>query len=110
MAQATPGVSSMRVLSYTPTTTTFKEYDKKLHNFRPDLKYWEAVLTEDKEWDALSVGGTHAKYTADEIEVIKATDRVARSVYIQGNTGVNKIYTDKPTAFEIRESLRRKYK
>ena len=85
----------MRVLTYTPTTTTFKEYDKKLRNFRPDLKYWEAVLMVDKEWDAKSVGGANDKYTDDEKETIKATDRVARSVYIQGNSGVNEIYTDK---------------
>jgi hypothetical protein len=65
MAQATPGVASMRVLTYTPTTTTFKEYDKKLRNFRPDLKYWEAVLTVDKEWDEKSAGGTNDKYTDD---------------------------------------------
>jgi hypothetical protein len=113
MAQATAastvGLTSVRILAYNPKEMTFKEYDKKFRNFRPDLKYWEPVLLNENEWDAMSAGGTHEKYDAAEKEVVKATDRVARSAYIQGNSGVNEIYTDKESAYEIREALRKKY-
>jgi hypothetical protein len=88
---------------------SFKEYDKKFRNFRPDLKYWEEVLLKSKTWDDLSDNGANPKYKADEKELLKATDRVARAMYIQGNTGANEVYTDAGTAFEIRENLKKKY-
>jgi hypothetical protein len=41
--------------------------------------------------------------------VIKATDRVARSIYIQGNSGMTDVYTTHETAYEICEALRGRY-
>ena len=106
---STPDVAAVRVLTYNPTTMGFKEYDKKFLTFRPELKFWEDVLLNPNVWDDMSIGGTNKKYKPEEIELLKATDRVARAMYIQGNTGVNEIYTDAATAFEIRDNLRKKY-
>jgi hypothetical protein len=52
---------------------TFREYDKKMLNFRPGLKYWRAVLENKNEWDRqkpISIGGNITLvdyYTKEEI-------------------------------------------
>jgi hypothetical protein len=90
---------------------TFREYDKKMLNFRPGLKYWRTVL-EKKEWDRrkpTSIGGNITPvdyYTNDEIEELKTTDRIAVSTYVQGNGPETDAYTEKSTAYEIRMALR----
>jgi hypothetical protein len=46
-----PGIESQRTVTYRPSTMFFKEYDKKMRLFRPDLQYREDVLTKEKEWE-----------------------------------------------------------
>jgi hypothetical protein len=87
---------------------SFKEYDKKMMAFRPDLDYWETVLKELKPWNKEKPDGARY-YEDDEIAKLNKTDRVARSTYIQGNTGTTDVYTNFDTAYEIREALRARY-
>jgi hypothetical protein len=103
-----PGMDSQRTVTYKPSIMSFKEYDKKMKAFRPDLQYWEVVLTKENEWDALDANGD-PKYDAAEIKLLQATDRIARSVYVLGNGGPTDVYTSKDTAYEIREALRSRY-
>jgi hypothetical protein len=55
---------------------SFKEYDKKMRSFRPDLQYWEDVLTKEKEWERVDANKVLV-YTADQIKEFQATDRIA---------------------------------
>jgi hypothetical protein len=87
---------------------SFKEYDKKMRSFRPDLQYWEDVLTKEKEWERVDANKALV-YTADQIKELQATDRIARSVYVLGNGGPTDVYTNQDTAYEIREALRARY-
>ena len=103
-----PGMDSQRTVTYKPSIMSFKEYDKKMKAFRPDLQYWEVVLTKENEWDALDANGD-PKYDAAEIKLLQATDHIARSVYVLGNGGPTDVYTSKDTAYEIREALRSRY-
>jgi hypothetical protein len=96
---------------------TYREYDKKIVNFRLGLKYWHLVLDNYHEWERQDplldskglptyVNGVKQMidhYTTDEQEELKMTDRIAVSIYVQGN-GL-KTETDKETAYEIREAL-----
>ena len=102
------GVASQRTVVYRPTVMSFREYDKKMRTFRPDLEYWELVLTEKNAWDALDAQGV-LKYSADEIKSIKKADRIAKTVYVLGNGGTTDVYTEGDTAYEIREALRSQY-
>jgi hypothetical protein len=47
------GLESQRTIRYRPRPTrmTFREYDKKILNFRPGLKYWHKVLDNYREWE-----------------------------------------------------------
>ena len=103
MTSKESGIATQRTVVYNPRTMTFREYDKKMLAFRPDLEYWEKVLQKPNVWDEKKPDGTDV-YSADEIKVIKATDRVARSIYIQGNGGMTDVYTSYETAYEIRET------
>jgi hypothetical protein len=38
------GLESQRTIRYRPTKMTYREYDKKIMNFCPGLKYWHLVL------------------------------------------------------------------
>jgi hypothetical protein len=97
-----PGIGSQRTVTYRPITMSFKEYNKKMQSFRPDLQYWEDVLTKEKEWERVDANKALVS-TADQIKEFQATDRIARSVYVLVNGG--------PTdAYEIREALRARYK
>jgi hypothetical protein len=33
---------------YKPISILFKEYNKKMRSFRPDLQFWEDVVTKEK--------------------------------------------------------------
>jgi hypothetical protein len=93
------GLESQRTIRYRPTKMTFREYDKKIINFRPGLKYWHQVLDKHHEWKKqnpvldsrglpLYVNGikqTKDHYTPDEQEELKMTDRISVSSYVQGN-------------------------
>ena len=76
-----PGIESQRTVTYKPSSMSFKEYDKKMRSFRPDLQYWEDVLTKEKEWEKKDANNTNV-YSADDIKSLQATDRIARSVYV----------------------------
>jgi hypothetical protein len=95
---------------------TFGEYDKKMMNFHPGLKYWQLVLNTDDEWNRqdpvlntrglpIYVNGvkqTVDHYTPNEQEELKMTDRIAVSTYVQGNEQETETYTDKEKAYKIR--------
>jgi hypothetical protein len=54
------GLESQRTIRYRPKKMTFREYDKKMLNFFPGLKYWRTVLENKNEWDRqkpTSIGG-----------------------------------------------------
>jgi hypothetical protein len=87
---------------------SFREYDKKMKMFRPDLEYWETVLTTYLPWDSKDANGDLV-YTADEIKLLRKADRIAKSIYVQGNGGTTDVYTEHETAYEIREALRSRY-
>jgi hypothetical protein len=92
-------------------------------NFRPGLKYWHLVLDNYHECERQDplldsrglptyVNGVKQMiyhYTTDEQEELKMTDRIAVSTYLQGNGPETETYTDKETAYEIRESLRERF-
>ena len=103
-----PGIESQRTVTYKPSSMSCKEYDKKMRSFRPDLQYWEDVLTKEKEWEKKDANNTNV-YTADDVKSLQATDRIARSVYVLGNGGTTDVYTNYDTAYEIREALRARY-
>jgi hypothetical protein len=102
---------------------TYKEFDKKIVHFRPGLKYWHLVLDNYHEWgkqDPLLdsrglptyVNGVKQMIdhcTTDKQEELKMTDRIAVSTYVQGNGPETETYTDKETAYEIREVLRERF-
>jgi hypothetical protein len=120
------GLESQRTIRYRPTKMTFREYDKKMMNFCPGLRYWQLVLNNDHEWDRkdpvldsrglpIYVNGvkqTTDPYTPDEQEELKKTDRSAFAVstYVQGNGPEKETYTDRETAYEIRIALRERYR
>ena len=110
-AAATPGrdpTSSNFLLRYTPATMTFREYDKKFMVLRPDVEEWRTVLIEDKPWLQQTEAGTD-RYTPEEIVKLKKADRVARTLYVLGNTGGTDAYTNGETAYEIRMALRARF-
>jgi hypothetical protein len=102
---------------------TYREYDKKIMNFWPGLKYWHLVLDNYHEWERkeplldsrglpIYVNGLKQMvdhYTTDYQEELKMTDRMAVSTYVQGNGPETETYTDKETAYEIRKALREKF-
>jgi hypothetical protein len=90
------GITTQRTVVFNPRTMTFREYDKKMLAFRHDLEYWEKVLQEPKIWETKKRDRMDV-YSADEIKKVKATDRVARSIYIQGNSGMTDVYTTHET-------------
>jgi hypothetical protein len=45
------GLESQRTIKHRPTKITFQEYDKKVMNFCPGLKYWQLVLSNGQEWN-----------------------------------------------------------
>jgi hypothetical protein len=45
------GLESQRTIRYRPTRMTYREYDKKIMNFHPGLKYWHLVLDNYHEWE-----------------------------------------------------------
>ncbi len=48
------GLESVRTIPFNPSEKSglsFREHDLKFLALRPDLEYWETVLTEDKPWD-----------------------------------------------------------
>jgi hypothetical protein len=45
------GLEGQRTIKYRPAKMTFREYDKKIMNFRPGLRYWRLVLSNEHEWD-----------------------------------------------------------
>jgi len=110
------GLENQRTVKYKPGKMSFKEYDKKMLNFRPGLKYWKTVLENYKEWEKKKPG-TDSKgntiqldvYMKDEIEEMKLTNRIAVSTYVQGNGPETDVYTDKETANEIRVALRERF-
>jgi hypothetical protein len=117
------GLESKRTIRYRPTRMTYREYDKKIVNFRPGIKYWHLILENYHEWERqkplLDPSGlpTYVNgvlqmtdhYTPDEQEELKMTDRIAVSTYVQGNGPETETYTDKETAYEIREAPREKF-
>jgi hypothetical protein len=78
----------------------FKENDKKMQSFRPDLQYWVVVITKEKEWETVDANKAIV-YVADQIKELQATDRIARSVYVLGNDGPADVYTNQDTAYKI---------
>ena len=102
------GIERQSTVKFVPGRMSFKEYDKKMRAFRPQNKYWIPVLTIKEHWAEQDAAGI-PKFTADEIEAIKATDRNAVSTYIMGNGGETDTYTNGATAYDIRESLRQRY-
>jgi hypothetical protein len=108
MATKEPGIESQRTVTYRPSTMSFKEYDKKMKSFRPDLEHWETVLTTLRAWESKNDDGTD-KYTMEQQKQLMSTDRIAKSVYVLGNGGSTDVYTNQETAYEIREALRARY-
>jgi hypothetical protein len=110
------GLESQRTIRYRPMT--YREYDKKIMNFRPGLKYWHLVLDNYHEWERKKplldsrglptyVNGVKQMidhYTTDEQEELKMTERIAVSTYVHGNGPETETYTDKETAYEIRQA------
>jgi hypothetical protein len=52
---------------------------------------------------------TKDHYTTDEQEELKMTERIVVSTYVQGNGPKTETYTDKETAYEIRQALRERF-
>jgi hypothetical protein len=88
---------------------SFKDYNKKMRSFRPDLQYWEDVLTKEKEWEKVDTNEALV-YTVDQIKEFQASDCIARSVYVLGNGGPTDVCTNQDTAYEIQEALQARYK
>ena len=102
------GIQTQHTVVFKLPEMTFREYDKKMLSFRPDLEYWELVLEEFEPWERKDKKGDYI-YDDDEQKQIRATDRLARSIYIQGNSNKSDVYTSYNTAYEIREALRGRY-
>jgi hypothetical protein len=107
------GLERKRTIKYRPTKMTFREYNKKMINFRPGLKYWNLILENYHEWEKLKpkldpitgrpitlngVPQMDNHYTDDEINELQMTDRISVSTYVQGNGPETDTYTDKETA------------
>jgi hypothetical protein len=117
------GLESQRTIRYRPTKMTFREYDKKIMNSCPGLKYWHLVLDNYHEWAKqeplldsrglpIYVNGVKQivdHCTTDEREELKMADRIAVSTYVQGNGPETVTYTDKETPYEIRQALRERF-
>jgi hypothetical protein len=43
-------LESQRTIRYRPTKMTHREYDKKMVNFLPGLRYWHLVLDVWEDW------------------------------------------------------------
>jgi hypothetical protein len=114
------GLESQRTIKYRPTKLIFREYDKKMINFCPGVKYWNLILENYHEWERLkprldpttgrpiTLNGVPQKdnhYTDDDINELQMTDRIAVSTYVQGNGPETDTYTDEDTAYEIRAAL-----
>jgi hypothetical protein len=89
-----PGIESQLTVMYRPSTMSFKEYDKKMQLFHPNLQYWEDVHTKEKKWESVD-----ANKAADQIKEIQAPECIARSVYVLGNIGPTDVYTKQDTAY-----------
>jgi hypothetical protein len=72
---------------------TFKECDKIMKSFRPDVLYCEDRLTRSKPWHYKKYVRT-TKYIKEEIDKMQQTNRVARSIYILCNSGPMDVYTN----------------
>jgi hypothetical protein len=106
------GLEIQRTIRYRQIKLTYREYDNKIMNFRPGLKYWHLVLDNYHEWERqeslldskglpIYVNGVKKMvdhYTTDEQEELRMTDRIAVSTYVQGNGPETETYTDKETA------------
>ena len=101
-------MSTQRTIVYKPNSMTFREYDKKMKAFRPDQEYWDTVLTTSKPWEETDNTGANA-HTDEVMEKMKKADRIAKSTYVLGNSGMTDVYTDFDTAYEIREALRARF-
>jgi hypothetical protein len=116
-------MESQKTIRYRPKTMSFREYDKKILSFRPGLKYWKEVLENSYEWHKLvpeldanevqvlvnGVPNMIDKYTVTEKDELQSKDKMAKSTYVQGNGPETDVYTDKPTAYEIRMALRDRF-
>jgi hypothetical protein len=100
---------------------TFRDYDMKMINFCPGLKYWNLILENYHEWEKLKqrldpktgrpiplngVPQMDNHCADDEINELQMTDRIAVGTNVQGNGPETDTYTDKETAYEIRAVLR----
>ena len=65
------GIQTQRTVVFKPPEMTFKEYDKKMLSFRPDLQYWEVVLEEYRPWDKKDKDEDHIydEYKQKEIDL-----------------------------------------
>jgi hypothetical protein len=81
----------MNTVHYKLATMSFREYDQKMLVCRPGSKWWRLVLEKDNIWDKQVPSRTSVlttdKYTPEEQEEQRKTNRIAISAYIQGNTG-----------------------
>ena len=96
------------IVKYDPSTSTFRDYDKKMMVLKPDHKYWKLVLTEKDAWAKKNEDGTNM-YTATQIEEMTKTEAIAHSAYVLGSTEKTNRYTDASTSYEIRETLRNRF-
>ena len=101
-------MSTQRTIVYKPNSMTFREYDKKMRSFRPDQECQEKVLTEENPWDEKKADGT-SLHEDEVIQKMKKADRIAKSTYVLGNSGMTDVYTKYNTAYEIREALRARF-
>jgi hypothetical protein len=85
---------------------SFKEYNKNTRSFRPDLEYWEIILTVVRSWETKN-NDSSDKCTLEQQKTILGTDRIANNVL--GNRGATDVYTNQVTAYEILEALRAGY-
>jgi hypothetical protein len=104
-------IESQRTVHYIPQTMSFREYDKKMLNFRPQFKWWKLVIEEGNMWDQQTGAGINIadKWTAAKQEEQKNSDHIAMVAYIPRNTGESDAYTNCNSAFVIREALLKKY-
>ena len=88
------GIQTQRTVVFKLPEMTFREYDKKMLSFRPDLEYWELVLEEFEPWERKDKKGDYI-YDNDKQKQIRATDRLARSIYIFKLTVINLMFIDR---------------
>jgi hypothetical protein len=87
------GLESQRTIRYRPTKMTYREYDKKIMNFRPGFKYLHLVLDNYHEWERqeplLDSKGIqmYVNGVKQMVDITKQmmTDRIAVSKYVQEN-------------------------